>query len=96
MYTEHAEKRLQQRGISRDVCELLLAYGDEKYDGHGGCIRFFSERSVARLNAECGLSFCKKHIGSFRTYLVQSTRDGAIITVGLDRVAHKFKALRVA
>ena len=32
MYTKHAEKRVQQRGISHEVCELLLSYGDEKFD----------------------------------------------------------------
>ena len=32
MYTKHAEKRVQQRGISLEICELLLSYGDERFD----------------------------------------------------------------
>jgi len=96
MYTKHAEKRVQQRGISHEVCELLLSYGDEKFDGHGGIIQYFSEKSISLLISERGVQFCKKNIKKFKAYLVKSARDGSIITVGIDRTPHKFKVLGAA
>jgi len=96
MYTKHAKKRIDQRGIQPFVCEMLLAYGEKKFDGHGGLIRYFSERSVSRLISDRGIDFCKKHIKSFRTYLVESTTDGGIITVGINHVNHKYKVLGAA
>lgn len=96
MYTKHAQKRINQRGIPLFVCEMLLAYGEEKFDGHGGLIRYFSERSVSRLISDKGIGFCKKHIKSLRAYLVESATDGGIITVGINHINHKFKVLGAA
>ncbi|SNX29558.1 hypothetical protein SAMN06295945_1938 [Polynucleobacter meluiroseus] len=96
MYTKHAQKRISQRGIQPFVCEMLLAYGEKRFDGHGGLIRYFSERSISRLISDKGISYCKKNIKSFRTYLVESTTDGGIITAGINHVNHKFKALSAA
>jgi len=96
MYTKHAEKRVQQRGIPYEVCEMLLSYGDERFDGHGGIVQYFSEKSVSRLIAEKGIQYCKKNIKQFKAYLVKSARDGSIITVGIDRTPHKFKVLGAA
>lgn len=96
MYTKHAEKRVNQRGISYEICDLLLSYGDEKFDGRGGVIQYFSEKSISLLISDRGVQFCKKNIKKFKAYLVKSAHDGSIITVGINRTPHKFKALGAA
>lgn len=41
-YSRHARARAQQRGIPRLVHTWLLDYGEERYDGRGGVIRYFN------------------------------------------------------
>lgn len=80
--TNHAAQRAQQRGIPSLVSNWLLDYGDEIFDGHGGVIRYFSSNCIRRMEREIGKAPIKRFSEFLRCYLVESSRDGAIITVG--------------
>ena len=81
-FTRHAAERVQQRGIPAVISDWLLAYGDEAFDGRGGIVRYFSSGSLRRLEREVGKESVKRVAEYLRCYLVESSRDGAVITVG--------------
>lgn len=81
-FTEHAEIRQQQRGIPPIVSDWLMGYGEEQFDGHGGIVRFFSKQCIRRLEREFGREPIARMSEFLRCYLVQSSKNGAIITVG--------------
>lgn len=35
MYTDHAKKRMKQRGINKDIVEFIISYGQEYYFNKG-------------------------------------------------------------
>ncbi len=80
--TRHAAVRAQQRGIPPLITTWLLDYGEEAYDGNGGVVRYFGRESMRRLEREIGERPLKRLSEYLRCYLVQSSRDGAIITLG--------------
>lgn len=81
-YTQHAAQRIQQRGIPPLVSNWLLDYGERNFDGHGGVIRYFSHRGVRKMERELGRAAVKRMSEFLRCYLVESSNDGAVITVG--------------
>jgi hypothetical protein len=81
-YTSHAEIRSQQRGIPPLISNWLLDYGDEIYDGHGGVVRCFTPSSIRAMEREIGRAPLKRMSEFLRCYLVQSSRNGAVITLG--------------
>lgn len=81
-YSQHARVRAQQRGIPPLVTNWLLDYGEEQYDGHGAVIRYFSSVSVRRLERDIGQMPVRRMAEYLRCYLVQSSGNGAVITVG--------------
>lgn len=81
-YTQHAAQRVQQRGIPPVIRDWLLAFGDEVFDGRGGIIRYFSPSTLRTLEREVGKAPLKRVAEYLRCYLVESSRDGAVITVG--------------
>ena len=81
-YTQHAATRSQQRGIPPLVSTWLLDYGEEIYDGHGGIVRCFTPYSIRVMEREIGRAPLKRMSEFLRCYLVQSSSDGAVITVG--------------
>lgn len=81
-YTKHAAQRLQQRGIPPAISDWLLVYGDEVFDGRGGIFRYFSSRSLRTLEREVGKEPIKRVSEYLRCYLIESSSDGAVITVG--------------
>lgn len=80
-FTNHAALRLQQRGIPSVVSDLLIAYGDEKFDGHGGVIRYFSAIGLQELTSDLGNESTKLMDKYRNCYLVQANDDGVVITV---------------
>ncbi len=80
--THHATLRVQQRGIPPLVTSWLLDYGAEQYDGRGGVVRYFDSTSMRRLEREVGHTPLRRMSEFMRCYLVQSSSDGAVITVG--------------
>jgi len=80
--TKHANKRAQQRGIPPLIQIWLLDYGVETFDGSGGVIRYFDRESIRRLERDVGSTPVKRLSEYLRSYLVQSSADGVIVTVG--------------
>jgi hypothetical protein len=81
-YTNHANVRSQQRGIPPLVSEWLLDFGDEVYDGHGGVVRYFTSKSVRKVEKAVGREPVRRMSEFMRCYLVQSSYDGTVLTVG--------------
>lgn len=81
-YTTHALHRAQQRGVPPLITSWLLDYGAEEFDGQGAVIRYFSKSSLRQMERELGVTPVKRLSEYLRCYLVQSNRDGSIITVG--------------
>jgi hypothetical protein len=81
-YSEHAQARAQQRGIPPLVQTWLLDYGEERYDGRGAIIRYFNKDSVRRMERDFGRAPLKRLADYLRCYLVESAREGRVITVG--------------
>ncbi len=82
IYTQHASQRTQQRGIPPLISNWLLDYGDEVFDGHGGVIRYFSSSAIRKIERDVGKTPVKRLSEYLRCYLVESSSDGAIITMG--------------
>jgi len=82
MYSKHALKRCQQRAIPFDVCDMVLDYGQYRYDGHGGRVWFLTKKSLSRLEQAYGSDVSKKLEKKKNLYLVESTVDSTIITAG--------------
>jgi hypothetical protein len=80
--SHHAQVRAQQRGVPPLVMHWLLDYGEEAFDGHGGVVRYFSPRSVRQLERDVGHAALRRLAEYLRCYLVQTSDDGQIITVG--------------
>jgi hypothetical protein len=80
--TQHASRRISQRGIPVLIVYWLQAYGEERHDGHGGVIRFFSHRSVKRLMRDVGGQSVRKLQKYLRAYIVEGLDDGSVITAG--------------
>jgi hypothetical protein len=79
--TKHARTRLQQRGISADVLDCLLAYGRKVHDHRGGEVIFFDHHSRTQLRRDQGDAVFKRLETKLGTYAVLGS-DGSIITVG--------------
>ena len=79
--TRHAESRMQQRGISRQALDYLLAYGRESYDHRGCQIFWFDKRARQRVCDEQGCEVMSRLEKSLNTFAV-ITLGGTIITVG--------------
>jgi hypothetical protein len=82
MKTKHAETRAQQRGINHKVEMLLQVYGEVRLATHRCEVRFFSKKSIKEMEAEFGHFFIAKNHENLRSYLIESSVDRAIVTVG--------------
>lgn len=82
MLTKHAAKRSQQRGIPPLVRHWLLDYGEENFDGHGAIVRYFSPQSIRNMERDFGREPVRRLSEYLRCYLVESSHDGIVITVG--------------
>ena len=77
----HAQQRMQQRGITLEVVDYLLAYGRVSHDHHGGCVVWLDKRSRARLGAEEGRQVLRRMDKLLNAYVGTDT-DGTVVTVG--------------
>lgn len=80
--SNHAAIRSKQRGVPPAIIDWLSEYGDKIYDGHGGVIRYFGSRGRQKLANEVGTETLRRVSEHLRCYLVESSKDGTIITVG--------------
>lgn len=79
--TEHATARLRQRGIPKELLDLLVFYGEERHDGHGARVVAFSKRTRAQLRRDLGAKRYARWETRLNVYAVVSA-DEALITVG--------------
>jgi hypothetical protein len=89
MFSKHATDRNQQRGIPPVIHEWLTRFGQEHYDGRGGCRVFFSKTSVKKMNRELGKDFVSKNKQYLDIYRIESSQDGKVITCA--RKTKRFK-----
>lgn len=80
--SRHAELRVQQRGVPPLIIDWLLDYGGEHFDGHGAVIRYFDRTSIRKMERDVGRTPIKRMSEFLRCYLVQSSKDETIVTVG--------------
>lgn len=86
--TGHAELRAQQRGIPPLIEHWLDQYGEEDYDGHGGCRVFFSKRSIRQMERDFGRAPVRKLAEWLDVYKVESSHGGQLITI-----CHRYQRL---
>jgi hypothetical protein len=80
--TNHAQARMQQRGIPPLIIQWLEAFGDEIYDHHGAIILHFSKRAKRRLEQNVGSTPVRRLNEWMNAYAVIGT-DGTLITTGM-------------
>lgn len=79
--TYHAAARLQQRGISEEVVELIETFGVPEHDHYGGIRMMIPKKRIMNLTRKKPAikSLLEKAKG---VYLVLTTDCSAIITAG--------------
>lgn len=89
MISAQAAIRAQQRGIPPLIRDWLFQFGEEQYDGHGAIRRFFSQRSIRKMERCFGCTPLSRLSDFFDIYLDESSSDGAVITIG-----HSYRRIR--
>ena len=79
MYTAHAQARCQQRSLSPEVVDTLLAYGERKRH-KGADVYFLTKRARSRAAGALGHRY-RQLEARLNSYLVVSD-EGSLITVG--------------
>lgn len=79
--SRHAAVRMQQRGISEFVVNLLLQFGSRRYDHQGAQVIFFDHRAKRRCCGVQGKDVLRQIEQHPDVYLV-SALDGELITIG--------------
>lgn len=80
--SKHASIRSKNRSIAELALELLMEYGSQKHDHRGGTVLYFSKKIKKMLDLNMkylGIGSCDN---IKNCYLVESSYDGIIITVG--------------
>ena len=78
--TAHARARMQQRGISPVVLDVLLAYGREAHDHRGCRIVRFDKRSRRRAARALGDTY--RRLERWLDAYAVIGPDDAVVTVG--------------
>jgi hypothetical protein len=81
-WTVHAQTRAQQRGIPPLIEAWLDEFGEAEYDGNGAVVRYFSRKSIRRMERAFGSPPVRRMSEYLRAYKVESSHDGATITIG--------------
>ncbi len=76
--THHAQERMQQRSVSRQVIEWVLRFGD-RMRCHGGTLLFYLGRRAWRRLRNAGLA--RSLVAAF-----ERARDVALVVAGDDPV----------
>ena len=87
MFTKHAKTRSSQRGIPPLISDLLILYGDTKYTGRQGRLKFFSKKSKQKMSRDLGAPVVDQLSRFFNIYQLESIY-GSIIT-NARRTKHK-------
>ena len=79
--TQHAQARMQQRGITLTTLNSLLDYGAQSHDHRGATIVFFDKKAKRRLLRDSGRDVYRVMEKQLNAYAVVGN-DGAVVTVG--------------
>ena len=79
--TQHAQARMQQRGITMQTVECLLDVGAVAYDHRGATIVYFDKKAKSRLQRNGGRQKYVAMEKQLNAYAVVG-QDGAVVTVG--------------
>ena len=82
MNTNHATLRAQQRGVPPLIESWLSAYGEVQHDGRGGICRYFTKKSVRRMERDFGREPLRRMSEFLNCYLIEACDTGNVITVG--------------
>lgn len=80
--THHATIRAQQRCIPPLIDQWLDEFGEEEYDGHGFVKRYFSHRSIRKMEQVFGRKPVSLMGRYLKAYKVESSTGGVTITTG--------------
>ncbi len=83
--SQHAQARLQQRGLDRVVLDCLLRYGRREFDHRGGKILRFDRATLREVSRNESASLWVKALEACSLYVVVSVH-GTVITTG-----HRFR-----
>lgn len=79
--SSHAHARMQQRGVTLGLLELLDAYGATQYDHRGATVRYFDKAARRKLRQSEGADVYRAVEAKLNVYAVVA-RDGCLVTVG--------------
>lgn len=79
--TDHATRRLQQRGIPEDVLPLLMKFGAHEYDKRGARLVYLTQKSRQRIRHTLGTERYTRLEPALDVYAVVDT-EGVVVTVG--------------
>jgi hypothetical protein len=79
--SNHAQTRMQQRGVTPGLLELLDAYGATQHDHKGAEVRYFNKAARRRLQQAEGRDVYRAVETKLNVYAVVA-RDGRLVTVG--------------
>jgi len=80
--TAHGKRQKQRRCIPQIVEDWLYEFGDQRYDGYGGVLLYFSKSSRKEMERRYGRRFIASNSRLLIHYMVLSSHDGALITAG--------------
>mgnify|MGYP001173701841 CR=1 FL=1 len=86
--SRHAQVRSQQRGISLELVDLLLDYGQERHVGHGATVLSFPKSARERLRQTLSRKVFASISSRLDVYAVVGDH-GCIMTLG-----HRYQHLR--
>jgi len=84
-YSNHAIKRMQQRGIGLEAAEALCTFGSVQPDHHGGNLLYLDKKALSKLQQLESASIFRR-LSEKPIYAVEI--DGVIITIG-----HRYKKI---
>jgi len=77
----HAQARMQQRAVPREVLDCLLDHGSVRHDHHGAEVVYFDKVGRERARRSGATEAIREMKKYFNTYAVVGT-DGTLVTVG--------------
>ena len=79
--SHHAHARMQQRGVTASLLDLLDTYGVSQHDQRGAELRYFNKAARRRLIAAEGADVYRSVERKLNVYAVVAG-DGCLVTVG--------------
>jgi len=79
--TKHAQTRMQQRGITENILDLLYTYGRHVERGSAGALLHFDKRARELIRKSTSRKEYARIEQKLNAYIVEAA-DGSVVTVG--------------